>query len=61
MILCRERKKERRTISKKTCDNLAFVHKKRQISLTFAVSLIHDLQVGVSHAAGHQQSALIFV
>lgn len=27
--------------------------------LTFAVSLVHDLQVWVSHAAGHQQSTLI--
>lgn len=29
--------------------------------LTFAVSLVHDLQVRVSHAAGHQQGALILV
>lgn len=27
----------------------------------FALSLVHDLQVRVSHAAGHQQSALILV
>lgn len=29
--------------------------------LTFALSLVHDLQVRVSHAAGHQQTTLIFV
>lgn len=29
--------------------------------LTFAVSLVHDLQVRVSHAAGHQQGALVLV
>lgn len=27
----------------------------------FTVSLVHDLQVRVSHAAGHQQSALILI
>lgn len=31
------------------------------ILLTFALSLVHDLQVGVSHAAGHQHNTLILV
>lgn len=30
-------------------------------ALTLAVSLVHDLQVPVSHAAGHQQGALVRV
>lgn len=29
--------------------------------LTFAASLVHDLQVRVPHAAGHQQGALVLV
>ena len=29
--------------------------------LTLALSLVHDLQVWVSHAAGHQQSTLILI
>lgn len=29
--------------------------------LTLALSLVHDLQVWVSHAASHQQSALILI
>lgn len=29
--------------------------------LTFALSLVHDLQVGVSHAAGHQQNTLVLI
>lgn len=37
------------------------IAKTRYILLTFTVSLVHDLQVRVSHAAGHQQSALILI
>ena len=30
-------------------------------TLTFALSLVHDLEIGVAHAVGHEQGALVRV
>lgn len=56
-------RQDMKIISNTECDNpenLTY-HPNSWILLTFALSLVHDLQVWVSHAASHQQSALILI